>query len=117
MSRQGHKIAVGFAGSIRVYDGATGNFEPFPGSRIPKERLPLTVDSQCISFSVDATHLVVATRETREGHVYTCVYDLQPASRSAQQMPTIRIPSVRSNSLLKHSCTPALLNLPQISIL
>lgn len=108
ISRDGEKIAVGFADAIQVYNGARGAAERLPAPAPPKGGPALIVDSQCISFSVDASHLVVATRETREGDVFTGVYDLRPESRSAKQMETIRLPSVGPHSPLTFSANLSL---------
>lgn len=96
ISRQGHRIAVGFEKSTQVFDGATRNFTPLP-SAVPERDEEFLIDSQCMSFSVCGNHLVVATREKREGNVYTGVHDLPPLSRRNQRMHNLRIPTVGSN--------------------
>jgi hypothetical protein len=88
---------VGFERAIQVYDGAAGDFEPLPTAGPLNDQAPLQVDSQRMSFSLDGNHLVVATREARNGIVYTGVHALRPLSRLNRQMHDLRIPTVGFN--------------------
>ena len=93
ISRQGHRIAVGYERFTQVFDGASGNPENLP-TAVPSDQASLQVDSQCMSFSICGDHLVIATREKREGWVFVGVHDLPPLPPHSQRMRDFRIPTV-----------------------
>ena len=95
ISRQGHRIAVGFESATQIFDGGLKGSELLPAAG-PDDQASFQVDSQCMSFSICGNHLVVATRETREGVVYVGVHDLLPLQPYNQQMRNLRIPTVGS---------------------
>ena len=99
ISRQGEKIGVGFERIIKIFNVADRNCED-RSTGIPQTNTGLTfrLDSQRISFSINGEHLVVATREAKEGIVYIRVYGGQPSEQRYQEMPSIRIPAVSISS-------------------
>ncbi|KAG8528726.1 uncharacterized protein KY384_006413 [Bacidia gigantensis] len=106
ISRQGHRIAVGFARATNIFDGAKGSSEILPAA-MPHDQAAFQVDSQCMSFSTCGNHLVVATREPREGYVYVGVHDLSPLRRYSQQMQDFRIPKGHTFLIDRASTRPS----------
>lgn len=94
ISRQGDKIAVGYALGTQLFDAMTRHSELLP-SAVPKDFWdPANVDSQCLSFSSDSTRLAVATREAKNGSVFTGLHNLVPGSRQNRRMGDFNIPIV-----------------------
>ncbi|KAL8829027.1 MAG: hypothetical protein Q9191_002249 [Dirinaria sp. TL-2023a] len=92
ISRQGDKVAVGYALGTQVFDVTTGHSELLP-SALPKDHWdPSHVDSQCLSFSSDSSCLAVATREAKSGLVFTGLHTLSPSSRQNHRMQHFSIP-------------------------
>lgn len=92
-SRQGDKIAVGYALGTQLFDATTWHSELLP-SALPKTLWdPSHVDSQCLSFSSDSRFLAVATREAKRGSVFTGLHTLSPSSRQNDRMSDFSIPT------------------------
>ena len=96
ISRQGDKIAVGYALGTQLFDAMTRHSELLP-SAVPKNLWDsANVDSQCLSFSSDSTLLAVATREAKNGSVFTGLHNLLPRNRESRRMGDFKVPTVSS---------------------
>ena len=106
ISRQGDKIAVGYALGTHLFNAQTEQSELLPSALPQIHWDPSHVDSQCLSFSNDSRCLAVATREAKSGSVFTGLHTLSLSSRQNHRMQDFNIPIVSllppQNSRFKH---------------
>ena len=93
-SHSGLNIAVGFALGTLLFDTAKKTYQNLPTPVPEKHWLSLQVDSQCLSFCISDSRLVVATREAKNGYVFTAMHNLSPSNWESHSMKVFRIPVV-----------------------
>ena len=94
LSRQGHRIALGFEKGVQLFDGMTGIFEFLPTGTPSRDMAGSQIDSQSLSFCLCGNHLVIASRVAGKGKVITVVHDLQPLQRQDHRMLDLRTSTV-----------------------